>query len=125
MHSWGDEGVDWQGLNDAACFIAKRLRKYGGIAVTDCKEKYGTVRVYCYFGWVPAWATTPTLQYFVGLLNRIVIPIQQRIYVWVYKQAVRRWPHLYHEIVSEADYGELFEGKIPGYVHSRYWVTIS
>lgn len=56
-------------------------------------------------------------------LNRVVVKVQQRAYIWRYEQAVRKWPHLYKEIVSAADFGELFEGHVPGYKHSDFWVT--
>lgn len=48
MHYWGDEGVDWGGIRDAASFIHNycvRWARLGG----QSKEKYGTVRFYCCF----------------------------------------------------------------------------
>ncbi len=107
--------------------------------ISDYKEKFGTVRVYCSFGWYgiyPIWRPSHhwypnwwpmRLDFWLaktrlfGLLNKAVIKIQMKAYVWRYKKAVEKWPHLYNEIVSMADYGELFEGKIPGYKHSNYW----
>lgn len=143
MHIWGDENVDWQGINDAAYYIGHWLATWARMPVTDYKEKWGTVRVYCGFGvagfyalwrpqhmWYPKWwpmkldfwftYKTPIFEW----LNRLVIPLQKRAYVWRYKRAVQKWPHLYKEIVSMADYGKLFEGHIPGYKHSDYWTTM-
>lgn len=51
MHTWGDEGVDWDGINDAAEFIGTELKRRARIGVTQYKEKFGTVRVYCSLGW--------------------------------------------------------------------------
>ena len=142
MHSWGDEGVDWEGINDAAEFIGLWLSKWARLNVSCWKEKFGTVRVYCSFGWssvysiwrpshvwIPKWWPYKFdlwigNSYLFVLLNKLVIPLQERAYVWRYKKAVEKWPHLYKEIVSGANYGELFEGTIPGYKHSDYWVTL-
>jgi len=41
MHSWGDEGVDWKGINEAARYIGVNLRRWGRVGVTQYKEKYG------------------------------------------------------------------------------------
>jgi hypothetical protein len=51
MHNWGDEKVDWEGIEDSAEFIGLNLRKWGRIGVRQYKEKFGTVRVYCHLGW--------------------------------------------------------------------------
>lgn len=85
MHRWGDEKVDWGGIEDAATWIGDQLQKWGRIYVSDTKEKWGTVRVYC------------------GLSNWM----QERIYRWVYARALRKWPHLVGEILVGADYHEL------------------
>jgi hypothetical protein len=140
MHTWGDEDVDWEGINDAAYYIAHWLKTWARLGVLDYKEKFGTVRVYCSFGfhsfysiWRPShcWISkrwpykldlwiaseTPIMDW----INAVVIPIQMKAYAWRYKKAVQKWPHLYKEIVSQADHGELFEGVVPGYKHSDYW----
>jgi hypothetical protein len=86
MHVWGEPGVDWGGINDAAYFIAKWL-KIGGVHVFDYKEKWGTVRVYC----------------------SVRGPLQEVLYTLIYKLAIKKWPHLKTEIVCAADYPELLE----------------
>lgn len=139
MHSWGDKGVDWKGINDAAEYIGEWLKTYARMGVSQHKEKFGTVRVYCHFGWSgvysiwrPSYVWYPKwwpmrLDFWLaetrafGWLNSAVVRLQQVAYVHRYRKAVERWPHLYREIVSAADYGELFEGRIPGYKHSDYW----
>ena len=83
MHRWGDPEVDWDGIDGAAAFIAERLRSKG-IHVTDCKEKYGTVRVYC-----------------------ALAEHQFEDYTRAYQEAVDRWPHLSAEILGGADFPEL------------------
>lgn len=48
MHNWGDNDVDWAGIDNAADYIEKyciRWGRFGGQA----KEKYGTVRFYVSF----------------------------------------------------------------------------
>jgi hypothetical protein len=83
MHRWGDPGVDWQGINDAAAFIGGAL-KTAGIHVADFKEKFGTVRVYCDLG-----------------------DDHHDVYKATYAEALKRWPHLHREILDGADYYEL------------------
>lgn len=144
MHSWGSwpDELFWD-VGHAADYIGRWLRKWARMSVTDYKEKFGTIRVYCSFGWdtfytafypgymwikpwwpykLDLWIShhTPLLKW----INCIVVPIQKWAYVWRYERAVRRWPHLYNEIVSMADWGELFDGKVPGYKHSNYWTTV-
>ena len=142
MHSWGDENVDWKGIDDAAEYLGTWLQKWPRISVLQYKEKFGTVRVYCSFGWhgiysayrpgyvwyskwwpirLDFWlADTLVWKFF----NKIVVYLQVKAYIWRYKKAVEKWPHLRDEILGSADYGELFEGKIPGYKHSNYWRTL-
>jgi len=142
-HYWGDDEFDWNGLNDAGTYIGCWLQTGVRMSVTTIKEKFGTLIIYCHFGWssfyhvwrqyymwVPKWwpysldlwisYNTPILNW----LNRIVIPIQKKAYIWRYKKAVEKWPHLYDEIVCCADYGELFDGKLPGFKYSDYWKSI-
>lgn len=117
--------VDLQEIEDAAAFIARGLRAWR-ISVSDYKEKWGTVRVYCRLGWYqfhdithpgyhysryPAWLWNLDCRYsgswIYTVLNWVVIPIHSLVYGWMYHRAVRRWPHLRREILSCADYREL------------------
>ena len=125
MHTWGDEGVDWEGISNAAEFIGTNLRKWGRVGVTDYKEKYGSVRVYCHFGWhqlfsithpgyvysrYPKWFWSLDCLYISKLirpLNRLIVPYQTWLYKYLYRKAVQKWPHLRLEILSGADYDEL------------------
>lgn len=125
MHTWGDEDVDWEGINAAAEYIGLTLRKWWRVPVRDYKEKFGSVRVYCRLGWYqfhdithpgyvysryPDWLWYLDCYYgnrICSILNWVVIPIHSLVYGWMYHRAVRRWPHLRREILSCADYREL------------------
>lgn len=144
MHSYGDWPDErFNEVDDAGYYIGRWLRTWVRLPVTQIKEKFGTVRVYCGFGWSTLYSiwrpshcwVSPYWPYkldlwlsydtpFLKWLNFIVVPIQQRAYAWRYKKAVQKWPHLYNEIVSCADHGELFEGVVPGYKHSDFWQEV-
>jgi len=130
MHVWGDEGVDWQGIDDAARYIGENLRRWGRIQVKDYKEKWGTVRVYCHFGcealfwfvypgWVyyrwPDWVMKidrSDISHFLWrAFERILVPYQVYVYKAVYNKAVKRWPHLRQEILTDCDYPDLVMSK--------------
>ena len=128
MHRWGDENVDWAGICDAARFIGERLRKWGRVHVSQYKEKWGTVRVYCYLGWLQVHSLTHPGHAFsrypkwlwrldcrlgpplMHLLNLVAVPYHKWLYRRTYAQAVRRWPHLRKEILCAADWPELLKG---------------
>ena len=142
MHSYGNWPDErFSEVQRAAEYIGIWLRIWPLMNVRDMKEKFGTVRVYCGFGWscfhsiiwpgymwIHKWwpykLDLYLSDYIMPVLNKLVVPIQQRAYVWRYKKAVQKWPYLYNEIVSMADHGELFNGEIPGYNHADYWRTI-
>ncbi len=143
MHMWGDKDVDWDGINEAANYIGYWLKDWVRMPVSCVKEKFGSVRIYCSFGWsmiysiwrpshiwLPKWwphRLDSWISYYTPIMkwvNYLVVPIHQKAYVWRYKKAVEKWPHLRREILGSADYGELFEGKIPGYKHSDYWTEV-
>lgn len=124
-HDWGDEGVDWEGIDKAASLIVYTCRVYGRLG-GDAKEKYGTVRFYVSFGYLslhtllypgyhyiqfPKWLHTldlyiisPVLQFF---FERLFVKWQQKVYVYAYRLAVKRYPHLREEILECADWPEL------------------
>jgi len=128
MHLWGDEDVDWAGINDAASYIAHYLLRYGRINVRDYKEKYGTVRIYCSLGWhqfhsvthprycygqYPKWLWSLDCRFgskVIAPFNRIVIPYHAWLYRRAYKKAIKKWPHLIKEITVAADFPELLKG---------------
>lgn len=131
MHDWGDDNVDWNGINNAARYIAEGLVKWGRVNVRDYKEKYGTVRIYCSLGWYglhsithprhvysryPKWLWSLDChygRYLVRPLNWLVIPYHKFLYRKLYRNAVQKWPHLMVEILSAADFHELLEDVTP------------
>ena len=140
MHYYGDEGIDFGEIDNVAYEIGDFL-SWGRISVRQCKEKYGTVRVYCHMGfscfhsiiwpqhmWIHKWwpykLDLAIFRVIEPIVNKIVLPIQKRIYILGYKRAITKYPHLYKEILGSADFGELFEGTIPGYKHSNFWTEI-
>ena len=128
MHCWGDENVDWNGIDDAADYIGMGLRKWGRVDVTQFKEKYGTVRVYCYLGitmfhqliWPGycfnqypfKWMWLLDCKFFRvwKYINYLIIPFHRYIYRKYYANAIKKWPHLREEILCCADYDELLKG---------------
>lgn len=129
MHSWGDDTVDWEGINESARYIGENLRRWGRVGVRQYKEKYGTVRVYCGFGWrnllnithpghiswngrYPKWLIKVDHLIFSNIVpwfNWIIVPYQKWLYYFLYKQCVIKFPHLRDEILSCADYSEILK----------------
>ena len=132
MHRWGDDGVDWVGIDGAAEYIGQGLR-FWRVDVRQWKEKYGAVRVYCSLGivWWPQ-LTHPghvynrwprSLDFIVHAyswwnpfyvarraVNLLVVPFHKWLYRRYYRRAVEKWSHLRREILCCADYPELLEG---------------
>ena len=133
MHSWGDKDVDWEGINAAAAFIGRGLL-FWRVPVRQWKEKFGTVRVYCSFGFTNLnsfthpgyaynqyphcldWVNYPgrysPIRLLFWTLNLMIVPFHKWLYQWYYARACRRWPHLKKEIIYGADYHELLGGKV-------------
>jgi hypothetical protein len=129
FHAWGT----WEGFRDveeAACQIGKFCRRWGRIGVSQTKEKYGTARVYCHFGWHQMFSIThpgyaysrywdwvwnldvsiTTKIFHVLRINALVLPYQQWIYRRAYDRAITRYPHIRDEILDGADWPEYLEG---------------
>jgi hypothetical protein len=130
-HNWGDK--DSQGrdicsrVEDVSMFIGEWLRKWPRVSVMQYKEKYGTVRIYCHFGWetfyniwrphyywVSAWwpykLDLMISHYIMPILNKIIIPIQIKMYRYRYIKAVEKWPDLKDEILCCTDWPEYLKG---------------
>lgn len=124
MHQWGKPGVDWAGLSEAPYYIGEFMAKYGRISVYDMKEKYGTVRVYVYFGLTSLYFGLFPFRHFVRgplkVLNHVrvpkwinsslIVPYQQFIYRMAYWRALKKYPHLKAEILSGASHDNLLTG---------------
>lgn len=126
MHAWGDEDVDWNGINDAARYIYNYL-KWWRVPVRDCKEKFGTVRVYTGLSWergwllqhlfypnyvyyqFPKWVRKLDYMFPTHWLNIVIVPFYKWLYKRAYGNALKKWPHLRMEILSAADYHELLK----------------
>ena len=140
MHSWGEEGVDWSGIENSASEIGLFLVRWGRIGVHQTKEKFGTVRVYCHLGWnsfyeilwprrmwiLKWWPYRLDLKIsdvVMPILNKIVLPYHKWLYRRAYGNAVKKRPHLREEILCCADFGVYLEG-VAGYKHSDYWTEV-
>lgn len=123
MHSYYDEDadkIDWEGIDAAATYIGENCKKWGRINVVQYKEKFGTVRVYCNFGWYDLASFTypgyvrykyPWMRYIkLHYLNFLIIPVQTQIYRYFYAQSVKKYPHLTEEILRAADWPEYLQG---------------
>lgn len=116
MHDWGDENFDWNGLNEAVRYVGHTCRKYGFIP-GDYKEKWGTLRFYAHFGHLslhafiypgyvysqfPKWLWKLDCMYIGPILRKLFekpfVWWQCKVYTYAYRQAIKKWPHLYTEI---------------------------
>lgn len=128
MHNWGDEGVDWNGINDAADYIGSYCKRWAYLG-GQVKEKYGTVRFYANFGHLnlhclffpgyvycqfPDWLWHLDCKYIGPFMRfffeKAFVKWQSYIYGKAYLNACRKWPHLQEEILCSADYIELVPG---------------
>lgn len=127
MHIWREENFDWDGLNKATDYIDSYLRKFR-VNVNQAKEKFGTCRIYCFFGWYcllnithpgnysyrkyPKWLIIMDIYIFskvIPLFNFIILPIHKWVYRRAYLNATKKYPHLITEICCSADYKELLD----------------
>jgi hypothetical protein len=132
MHLWGEEDVDWAGIDDAAAFIGEGLR-WWRVDVRQYKEKFGTVRVYCTLGvtslhqlthpghvyrrWKSGWwwkqdCCAGWVKRLLTVVNWVAVPLHKALYRWYYRRARARWPHLAQEISRGADFPELLGAKL-------------
>lgn len=127
MHDWSGDFPYFQEVGEAADYIGDFCVKWGRIPVTQTKEKYGTVRVYCSFGcwglhgivkpqyiyyqW-PKW-TWPINSFSDKIISKfyfVIIPYQKFIYRLAYKKALKKWPMIRKEILTCADWDECLKG---------------
>lgn len=127
MHLWGDENVDWAGIDSAASFIQKYCNRWGRFG-GQAKEKYGTVRFYARIGYLslhglvypgytycqfPKWLWTLDIYYISPALQFVFGKLAYRWQTFIYKKAyglaIQKWPHLKKEILYGADYEELLK----------------
>ena len=112
----------------AAYFIHRYLVRYGRISVTQSKEKYGTVRVYCMLGYWgfhsllnpghvyvrwPKWLYALDLKIgrpVMQVLNKLIVPYHKFIYRRAYKKAIELYPSIRKNILCTADFPDLLVG---------------
>lgn len=117
---------EWQ-LGLIAHDIEKNLMRFSRMRVSQSKEKYGTVRVYCSFGWYTVYSFyRPNYHHYgqwprwiieldfktqipMSLLSKIAFPWQKFIYRQVYKYYVNKYPDLKENILCCADYKEFLK----------------
>lgn len=141
MHYYGecsDEFFDI--IEKTASEIGRFLVRWGRIRVFQTKEKYGTVRVYCAFGfdsvheliwprhcWIHKWwpysLDLKASDWVMPVFNRLIFPYQKFIYRMAYKRAVAKHESLWKEILVMADHGKLLDG-IYGYKESDHWTEV-
>lgn len=124
MHTYYDE-PEWPYFGDvenAAHEIGKFCRKWGRMGVTQTKEKWGSCRIYCFFGWYQlgeiiypgyCWRKGWKILWKVYLPKwfvKLCIPYQIFTYRLAYKQAIKKYPHIKEEILCCADYREYLKG---------------
>lgn len=106
MHLWGDKDFDWAMLDEAMEYIYVYVRRRSGTYI-GLKEKYGTIR-YSFVS-IPSIIRHLKLEgiwvkYSKWLLRRAIF------------NAVKKWPSLEDEILSDAD-----EEIVGTEIHSKYW----
>ena len=131
MHNWGEEGFDWNSLNECINLIHDTCVRWGRLG-GQAKEKFGEVRFYAQFGnlslhglllpgwynygWMPQWLITFDNNVFTPVINKIPFLKdvfywwQKKVYNYAYWKAMRTYPHLRPEILSGADEPEFIKG---------------
>lgn len=88
MHVWGDGWQHWDDMPYLVAWVQEQMTA-AGLRVTDVKEKFGTLRVYCDY---PDKRSTE--------------------YRAVYAGALKKWSHLRAEILVSADWPEFLRGLV-------------
>src|ERR1700677_1913581 len=138
-HEWGEEGFDWNGLDDAGRIVQDACRRYGRFG-GQVKEKWGCLRFYAHFSgfslhaiFYPGYVYCQFPKWLWNLdctLSRTVFkPLhgvtywwQTKVYNWAYQLALKKYPHLRDEILCDADFPELITGGME--VHNKYWKSV-
>lgn len=114
-------------LEEAGEYIYSYL-KMARVPVIQCKVKHGTLRMYCSLGWrnlldathpgymhyspYPKWLMTFDILYapmvfkYSGL-SFLSYHLHKRVYIYAYKKALKKYPHLRRELTCCMDYPEL------------------
>lgn len=129
-HEWGED-FDWKGLNEAIDIVYNFCWKWGRLG-GYAKEKYGTFRFqgmhfglslhsliypryFCYkHKNFPSWLWSLDIRYIEPILRKLFgwiwFPYQHWVYRKAYSLAVKKYPHLTAEILTDANYREFLQG---------------
>lgn len=128
MHYWGDENVDWEGIEECNSILYTVCTKWGRIG-GQIKEKWGNLRFYAQFSdgtlfsllypgyhWIPkrySWfyfhIDLPVIQRitkYTGLLW-LIRQYQNAMYELGYRICEYNYPHLFDEIHHSMDHPKL------------------
>lgn len=135
MHEWGGDFKYFREVGDAAEYIGDFCKRWGRFR-GQTKEKYGTVRFYAmphgvrslfeltHPGWVsyaaaryPGWLVSLDIFFISRILNSgLLSPVQRLIYAYrcyvykkAYSNAVKKWPQIREEILTDADALEILD----------------
>jgi len=127
-HEWGSEFKYFEDVENVASEIGDYCCKWGRIPVRQTKEKYGTVRVYsgwgienlfwfvkpnyCFYQWSQKIRSFDNAIFgiFFMLLRKPIFAWQRFIYNKAYQMAVKKYPHIREEILTDADWPEYIDG---------------
>lgn len=141
MHYYGEwSDRHFTRVDEIAAEIGRFISKWGRMRVLQVKEKFGTVRVYCSFGWDcfhslvwprhcwihrkwPYGLDLAVSEWVLPVLNKLLFPYQRFIYRMAYRRAVKKYPYLRDEILCCADHGKELQG-VAGYRHEDYWKEV-
>lgn len=129
-HDWNEDSFDWHSLGKACNFFLY-LRSIGRVQISSTKEKYGTMRLEFLFWaghyhefmhsmiypgrlfikWpylvrlIDMYVFTPIARY--SGLCRLVTMYQRLVFNVLTIIAVKKWPHIRYEIMSELEFRDL------------------
>lgn len=141
-HVWNDGWEYWKDLGDAIHFCKKHWRAWGRIGIAFSKEKWGVFNHNCQFYWGswpihelvkpgytyyqwPKWLMLIEMEYlskavkYIGM-RWLVQQWQKLVYNVVLWRALRKWSHIRDELLCDADYDMLWNGKE---IQQQYWET--
>jgi len=125
FHIWGDEDFDWEALDAACWYLYKNCKRWSRLGV-HTKEKYGTMRVDCYFFVAyepiqelvyPGYAYSQLPKWFRSYIDfplgkavqflRLDRPVrwwQRKVIKYFWLRAAKKWSHIKDEILDEYDW---------------------
>jgi hypothetical protein len=126
MHSWGDENFDWKALDLALDELYKWGVVWGRVG-GQIKEKWGCARYYANFSdgtlhsllYPGSYRIQSPMWFYDNIDYKIIRPIiiytglikvihsyQRYFYRLAYKKAIKKYPHIKKEILTDCQYPE-------------------